>query len=70
MIKLGDLILASYSNIVIMDWFFEIINFDTCRVDKLKIINPDILECEVKRFDVINNKIRIWLKEIENWRQI
>ena len=65
MIKLGDLIFASYSNIVIMDGFFETINFDPCRVDKLKIINPDILECEVKRFDVINNKIRVWLKEEE-----
>ena len=65
MIKLGDLILALYSNIVIMDGFFEIINFDPCRVDKLKIINPDILECEVEKLDTNNNVIRVWLKEEE-----
>ena len=49
MIKLGDLILASYSNIVIMDGTFETISFNPCRVEKLKIINPDILECEIER---------------------
>ena len=66
MIKLGDLILASYSNIVIMDGAFETISFNPCRVEKLKkfkIINPDILECEVERLDIIDNKIRVWLKE-------
>ena len=63
MIKLGDLILASYSNMVIMDGTFEIIGFNPCRVEKLKIINPDILECEVERLDTNNNVIRVWLKE-------
>ena len=48
MIKLEDLILASYSNIVIMDGTFETNIFNPCHVEKLKIINPDILECEVK----------------------
>ena len=66
MIKLGDLILASYSNIVIMDGIFETINFSPCRVEKLKIINPDILECEVEKLDVYHNVIRVWLKEDEN----
>ena len=66
MIKLGDLILASYSNIVIMDGVFETINFSPCRVEKLKIINPDILECEVEKLDVCHNVIRVWLKEDEN----
>ena len=63
MIKLGDLILASYSNMVIMDGTFETVNLNPCRVEKLKIINPDILECEVEQFDVIDSKIRVWLKE-------
>lgn len=40
---LGDLILTSYSNIVIMDSTYETISFSPCRVEKLKIINPDIL---------------------------
>ena len=63
MIKLGDLILASYSNIVIMDSIYEAISINPCRVEKLKIINPDILECEVKKLDTNNNVIRVWLKE-------
>ena len=63
MIKLGDLILASYSNMVIMDGTVETISFNPCRVEKLKIINPDILECEVKRLDASNRIIRVWLKE-------
>ena len=63
MIKLGDLILASYSNMVIMDGTFETISFNPCRVEKLKIINPDILECEVEKLDTNNNVIRVWLKE-------
>ena len=66
MIKLGDLILASYSNIVIMDSGYEIIRFNPCRVEKLKIINPDILEYEVERLETIDNVIRVWLKEDEN----
>ena len=66
MIKLGDLILASYSNMVIMDGTFETIRFNPCRVEKLKIFNPDILECEVERLDTNNNIIRVWLKENKN----
>ena len=66
MIKLGDLILASYSNMVIMDGTFETIGFNPCRVEKLKIINPDILECEVEKLDTNNNVIRVWLKENKN----
>lgn len=66
MIKLGDLILALYSNIVIMDGTFgtfETIRFNPCRVEKLKISNHDILECEVERLEAIDNEIRVWLKE-------
>ena len=63
MIKLGDLILASYSNIVIMDDVFETISFDPCRVEKLKMINPDILKCEVEKLYAVDNSIRVWLKE-------
>lgn len=63
MIKLGDLILASYSNMVIMDGTFETIRFNPCRVEKLKIINSDILECEVERLEAMDDVIRVWLKE-------
>ena len=66
MIKLGDLILASYSNIVIMDGAYETISINPCRVDKLKMFNPDILECEVEKLDVNRNVIRVWLKESKN----
>ena len=66
MIKLGDLILASYSNMVIMDGTFETVNLNPCRVEKLKIINPDILECEVENLDAIDNSLRVWLKEDQN----
>ena len=66
MIRLGDLILASYSNIVIMDSIYEAISINPCRVEKLKIINPDILECEVERIEAIDNRIRVWLKENKN----
>ena len=62
MIKLGDLILASYSNIVIMDGDFEFISFIPYRVEKLKIIT-DILEWEVEKIEAIDNRIRVWLKE-------
>ena len=65
MIKLGDLILASHSNIVIMDGTFEFISFNPCRVEKLKIIT-DIFECEVEKIDARDNVIRVWLKEKEN----
>ena len=66
MIKLGDLVLASYSNMIIMDGTFEAISLKPCRVEKLKIINPDILECEVEKIEAIDNRIRVWLKENEN----
>ena len=59
MFKLGDLILASYSNIVIMYNDLEAIRFNPCLVEKLKIINPDILEYEVKRLEAIDNVIRV-----------
>ena len=67
MIKLRDLILVSYSNITIMDGVFETIGFSPCSVEKLKIINPDILECEVERLDANRNVIRVWLKEEKEW---
>ena len=66
MIKLGDLILASYSNIVIMDSIYETISINPCRVEKLKIINPDILECGVEKLYANHNVIRVWLKEGQN----
>ena len=62
MIKLRDLILDSYSEIVIMDGDFEFISFNPCRIEKLKII-ADILECEVEKIEAIDNRIRVWLKE-------
>ena len=62
MIKLGDLILASCSNIIIMDGSFEFIGFNPCRVEKLKIIT-DIFECEVEKIEARDNAIRVWLKE-------
>ena len=62
MIKLGDLILASYSNIIIMDGSFEFISFNPCRVEKLKIIT-DIFECEVEKIEARDNAIHVWLKE-------
>ena len=63
MIKLRDLILDSYSEIVIMDGDFEFISFIPYRVEKLKIINSDILEREVERLDANNNTIRIWFND-------
>ena len=62
MIKLGDLILASYSNIVIMDGNFEFISFNPCRIEKLKIIT-DMFEFEVEKIESKNDAIRVWLKE-------
>ena len=65
MIKLRDLILDSYSEIVIMDGDFEFISFIPYRAEKLKIINSDILEREVERieFEATDNSVRVWLKE-------
>ena len=67
MIKLRDLILDSYSEIVIMDGDFEFISFIPYRAEKLKIINSDILEHEVERieFEEIDNGLRVWLREDE-----
>ena len=67
MIKLRDLILDSYSEIVIMDGDFEFISFIPYRAEKLKIINSDILEREVERieFEATDNRIRVWLREDE-----
>ena len=45
---------------------YETISFSPCRVEKLKIINPDILECEVEKLDANRNVIRVWLKEKKN----
>ena len=66
MIKLEDLILASYSNMVIMNEPFEIIVFNPFHVEKLKMINPDILECEVEKLEAMDNMVRVWLKDNKN----
>ena len=66
MIKLGDLISVSYSNVTIMNGVFEIISFDPCHIEKLKMFNPDILECEVKSLEVVGNRIRVCLRDDEN----
>ena len=61
MVKLGDLILASYSNIVIMDGTSEFISINPYRVEKLKIIT-DMFELEVEKIESKNDAIRVWLK--------
>ena len=61
MIKLRDLISASYSNIIIMDNCEEVINFKPYNIEKL--LNNDILEREVERLDATNNTIRIWFND-------
>ena len=61
MIKLGDLILASCSNIVIMDGSFEFISINPYRIEKLKIIT-DMFEFEVEKIESKNDAIRVWLK--------
>ena len=61
MIKLGDLILASYSNIVIMDGTSEFISINPYRVEKLKIITA-MFELEVEKIESKNDAIRVWLK--------
>lgn len=62
MIKLGDLISDSYSNIVIMDGTSEFISINPYRVEKLKIIT-DMFELEVEKIESKNDTIRVWLKE-------
>ena len=61
MIKLGDLISASYSNIIIMDGCSEVVKFRPYNIEKL--LNNDILEREVERLDANNNTIRIWFND-------
>ena len=66
MIKLGDLIQVSCTNVVmvIMHNNIEVVKFKpTIYLKKLKIFNPDILECEVDRLALSDNMLCVWLKE-------
>lgn len=69
MIKLGDLIKVSCTNMVmiIMHNNIEVVKFKpTIYLEKLKIFNPDILEYEVERLALSDNSICVWLKEDNN----
>ena len=63
MIKLRDLISASYSNIIIMDECHEVINFKPYSIEKLELLSNDILEREVERLDANHNTIRVWFNK-------
>lgn len=62
MIKLEDLITASYSSITIMDGSFEIVNIDSHRFHKT-YFSKELLDREIERMESRNGYIRVWLKE-------
>lgn len=62
MIKLEDLIAASYSSITIMEGSFEIVNIDSHRFHK-SYFSKELLDREIARIESRDGYIRVWLQE-------
>lgn len=62
MIKLEDLIAASYSSITIMEGSFEIVSIDSHRFHK-SYFSKELLDREIERMESRDTYIRVWLQE-------
>lgn len=68
MIKLEDLLLTAYCDVVIMNNVYPMIPLITInyKYDAWKHFSKDFLDREVKKIDTYNDRVRIWLKEEED----
>lgn len=62
MIKLEDLLLTAYCDVLIMDNIYPAmaINYEH---DTWKHFSKDFLDREVEKIDTCNDGVRVWLKE-------
>lgn len=65
MIKVEDLITASYSRITIMENLFEIVIIDSHRFHE-SYFSKELLNREIEHIESGNNCIKVWLKKEEN----
>lgn len=62
MIKVEDLITASYSRITIMNGAFEIVTIDSHRFPML-YFSKELLDREIEHIESGINCMKVWLKE-------
>lgn len=62
MIKLEDLLLTAYCDVLIMDNIYPAMAIN-CEHDTWKHFSKDFLDREVKKIDTCNDGVRVWLKE-------
>ena len=63
MIKLEDLIIMSYSNIIVMNGNFEVLVISNNGHLEMSYLSKKLLDSEIDRIESVNNYIKVWLKE-------
>lgn len=64
MIKLEDLLLTAYCDVIIMNNIYPVMTINyNYKYDTWKHFSKDFLDREVKKIDTYNDRVRIWLQE-------
>ena len=66
MIKLEDLLIMSYSNIIIMKGNFEVLIISNKGHLDMSYLSKNLLDSKIDRIESVNNYIKVWLNENKN----
>ena len=63
MIKLEDLIIMSYSRIIVMNGNFEVLSISNNGHLDMSYLSKKLLDSKIYRIESVNNHIKVWLEE-------
>ena len=63
MIKLEDLIIMSYSRIIVMNGNFEVLGISNNGHLGMSYLSKKLLDSKIYRIESVNNHIKVWLEE-------
>ena len=63
MIKLEDLIIMTYSNIIVMNGNFKVLVISNHGHLDMSYLSKKLLDSKIYRIESVNNHIKVWLEE-------
>lgn len=63
MIKLEDLIIISYSSIIVMNGNFEVLAISNNGHLDMSYLSKKLLDSKIYRIEPVNDYIKVWLEE-------
>ena len=66
MIKLEDLIIMTYSSIIVMNGNFKVLVISNNGHLDMSYLSKKLLDSKIYRIESVNNYIKVWLEEEKN----